>query len=249
MSPASGDGGPREGLRRKRSEGRLRTPLAWRRRCGPSSLWKTLRSVALQDSAQDHAKPGVSAIGGGVRGGGKGRQAIAGQEVSPVPGPHPPPGPGAGLRERASPDRLARLRPLGWVGGKGSRLSQNPLLLMPLQSGSGFGRGSLGDECAAGCASPTDTASPTFTASTSAFADPAHSPHQPTHSLNTPSPFTRLPAGPGGWPANPAGACCGRGLAPAPGGRRQAGTLGRGLRRALRAPPDPGAPPRSWWGR
>ena len=35
-----------------------------------------------------------------------------------MPGPRTPPGPGAGLRERASPDRSAGLRPLGWVGGK-----------------------------------------------------------------------------------------------------------------------------------
>ena len=79
MSPASGDGGPREGLCRKRSEGRLRTPLAWRPLDRPSRLWKTLRSVALQGSAQDHEKPGVSAIAGGVRGEGKGHQASGGQ--------------------------------------------------------------------------------------------------------------------------------------------------------------------------
>ena len=65
-------------MRRKRSEGRLRTPLPWRRMDGPSSLWKTLRSVALQRSAQDHANTGDSTIGRGVRGKEKRHEASGG---------------------------------------------------------------------------------------------------------------------------------------------------------------------------
>jgi hypothetical protein len=70
-------------LRRKRSEGRLRTPPGWRRLDRPSRLWKTLKSVALQGNAQDHENTGVSAIGGGVRGEGKGHQ-VSGGLGSPV---------------------------------------------------------------------------------------------------------------------------------------------------------------------
>jgi hypothetical protein len=35
---------------------------------GPSSLWKTLRSIALQGRAPINANTGVSAMGRGVRG-------------------------------------------------------------------------------------------------------------------------------------------------------------------------------------
>ena len=44
-------GGPREGLRGRRSEDRLRTPLPWRRQYAASSLWKTLGFIALQARA------------------------------------------------------------------------------------------------------------------------------------------------------------------------------------------------------
>lgn len=63
--PTRGDSAPREGRRCKRSEGRLRTP-PWRWLGGPSSLWKTLRSNALQ----------ALGFGRSARGGGKGQVTL-----------------------------------------------------------------------------------------------------------------------------------------------------------------------------
>jgi hypothetical protein len=60
----------RESLRRKRSGGRLRIPPPWPWMRTSSSLWKTLRSVALQWCAQNDANTGVLGISREVRGNG-----------------------------------------------------------------------------------------------------------------------------------------------------------------------------------
>ena len=64
-------------MRGKRSEGRLRTSLPWPRLRLPSSLWKTLRSLAPQGRAPINANTGVWANGRGVRGKEKGQEASA----------------------------------------------------------------------------------------------------------------------------------------------------------------------------
>ena len=93
MSPTSGDCGPREGLRRRRSEDRLRTPLAWPWLSGLSSLWKTLRSVALQGRAPIDANTGVL---GGRQGGARNRKRAESQPQQgmgiEVQRAHPPAG-------------------------------------------------------------------------------------------------------------------------------------------------------------
>ena len=93
MSPTSGDGGPRKGLRGKRSEDHLRTPLPWPRQRTESTLWKTLRSVALQGRALIDANTGVL---GDRQGGARNRKRA---ESQPQQGPcigvqraHPPAG-------------------------------------------------------------------------------------------------------------------------------------------------------------
>jgi hypothetical protein len=63
----SGDGGPRGGLRGRRSEDRLRTPLPCPGLYVASSLWKTLGSVALQARASIDVNTGVWGDRGGVR--------------------------------------------------------------------------------------------------------------------------------------------------------------------------------------
>ena len=146
MSPASGDSGPREGLRRKRSEGRLRTPLPWRGLDGLSSLWKTLRVTALQGRAPNDANTGVSANPGGVRGSRKGQQARRLKGSASAPWSRTPPRPdgsrsarsGSGVsspvtaihgthlpclrangsgRDRSAADGLPSIRPAGASSG------------------------------------------------------------------------------------------------------------------------------------
>ncbi len=113
MSPASGDGGPREGLRRKRSEGRLRTPVGWRRLDRPSRLWKTLKSVALQGNAQDHENTGVSAIGGGCAARGKGIRSVAAWNACPDKDAHPQAR--AGAARPSSPPRPRGRSYRSWI--------------------------------------------------------------------------------------------------------------------------------------
>jgi hypothetical protein len=126
-------------LRGKRSEGRLRTPLPWPRLRLPSSLWKTLRSLALQGRAPINANTGVWANGRGVRGKEKGQEASA-DLGSPVQPETRTPSEGGRPQAFTAPTALGsehrRQEFQGWgvsPGEHGCRLSRAPSdhLVMP----------------------------------------------------------------------------------------------------------------------
>jgi len=142
VSPTSGDGGPREGLRGKRSEGRLRTPLRWQRQPGLSSLWKTLRSVALQGRALIDANTGVlgERQGGARNGKWAGSQCHAwncrASQAAHPPAPAACPcHPLAGRQASRSPEAESQTRPPPCIQGRRAAEWSVPRGLPPQSQG------------------------------------------------------------------------------------------------------------------